>query len=521
MSFNATSSLTAQAGETKVMLTRQAAYPFWASQTQTGNLGYGVIWLGQSKAPVAGGCVYEPIPGPYRHISQGATPVATTDTFGVVYSGSAVPLTYPGNFPIVGIDIDTPGTEFIFYPANSQLFIVIERAISGVWSGSFTIEAWDSPGQCAQYYTTTFSSAGSLSVAPVPMVWSSDAWLRVNSVSANMDGALSEQLKIGLFVASGTVSYTGNTANFGTFSFTASASNSFFLPRAGPTEFVNSSLPWYSTRTTAASALLTNTTKVMNKEGNVLWGRISPAVQNVWKVQSTYINTLHPAEKAFLPLECGTYTFCPPSTDMTNFWDYSSNSAYALAVPVFRLDNDSLVNVGFLNDPDGGTSLAMNVDWHIEFRTSSTLFQIGLATSPIEALHSAQLALVKSGFFFDNFDHVAIIGKVLRVLGSLHPLMSAMSPLARGFMGTTQVSQTLSKVNKPPRGTTSQRSGLSQLRRNQGGAQGVRLPKRVGKQSVKRRTASRKDGTVPSTANAVANRMMGLNSAMRRARLPA
>lgn len=518
MSFNATTSLTANSGTTKVLLTRQAAYPFWAEQTAVGCLGYGVVWLGQQKAPVAGAAVVEPIPGPYRHISQGVAYTATQETFGVSYSGGT-PLSYPGNYPIIGIDQQVGGTEFIYVPANSTLFIVLARMVSGVWSGNFTLELWDSPGQHAQLYSSTFTSAGSFSVSPVGMSWPTNYWIRINSVSATLDGTNHEQFRMGLFVGSGTVTYTGSTTTMGTFALSASASGNFLLPRAGPTEFANSKLPWYSARTTAAAVLLTNTTKVMNKEGNVLWGRISPSVQNVWSVDSTYINTLHPAEKAFLPLECGTYSYCPPSTDMASFWDYSTNSAFALAVPVFRLDNDSMTNVGFLSDPDGATNLAMSVDWHIEFRTSSTLFQIGLSTAPIEALHSAQLALVQSGFFFDNFDHVAIIGKILRALGGLHPLISAMAPMAKGFLGTTQASSILSKQSRPPRATTAQRSGLSRTRRNPGSSQGVRLPPRVPRKK-RTGTPARRGGTAPSAANSVANRMMGLNSAMRRAKLP-
>lgn len=193
----------------------------------------------------------------------------------------------------------------------------------------------------------------------------------------------------------------------------------------------------------------------------MLWCRISPQNTSVWSASSTFANSVHPAEKAFLPLETGGYSFCPPSTDLADFWDYTSNSTYTETIPIVRLDNSSLVNVFWATDPDGLTSLAVNMDWHVEFRTSSTLFDIALCNAPIESLHSAQLAVVKSGFFFDNFDHVAIINGIIRTLSSFHPLFNVMAPVAAGILkGSSRATTTLSRKTRPPRASSAQRNGM-------------------------------------------------------------
>lgn len=465
MSFNSTTGLSLPAGTTKALLMRQATYPFWMEQSYNGILAYGAAWIGQVRPSGTGGCITEPLFGVLSTSPPGRNADPNATQVGIINASSPLQITYPGSQPLLGIDKGCPGTEFIYVPAGASLIVVVSQDQPSDMGGTILIEAWDSPGQSTSLQTVQLVGAAAAYAIGGITTFSGNVWVRINSASVSFSNSIFTTCQFGMVVASGSpISYSpGNSSSpMGAVIVNGPATRTMLLPAAGPTEFVNSKLPWFSTRTTAAAVLLSNTTKVMNKEGNVLWGRVAPAVNNVWTVSQTFINTLHPAEKAFLPLESGTYSYCPPSTDMSNFWDYSTPSAFVPAVPVVRLDNDSLVNIAFFSDPDGGTSLAMNVDWHIEFRTSSTLFQIGLSTAPIEALHSAQLALVKSGFFFDNFDHVSIINRIISGLGSLYPLVKTMAPMLRGAAGSSKAaSSIMSKQTSSVRATSARRSGIT------------------------------------------------------------
>jgi len=207
------------------------------------------------------------------------------------------------------------------------------------------------------------------------------------------------------------------------------------LPWAPPSEFATTPLPYYATRTTAAAALFTNVSKVQNKEGTIQAGRLNPKATNIWSAAKSALTNLHPSEKQLLGLETGFYTFCPPSTDLASFWDYTLSTAQgASAAPMVRLDNDSLANLFFFDDPDGSTSLAVNVDYHIEFRTTSALWPIGLSAMSLESLHAAQLSLVEVGFFFPNETHEELkkkvvprlataLGQVSSLVGVVHPTL--------------------------------------------------------------------------------------------------
>jgi hypothetical protein len=102
---------------------------------------------------------------------------------------------------------------------------------------------------------------------------------------------------------------------------------------------------------------------------------------------------------------------------------------------VVRLDNSSLVNAFVFTDPDAGTSLAVNVDYHIEFRTTSALWPIGLSSMSLEALHGAQLSLTEVGFFFPNETHKEVLGKVMPKLGSALGSVASLIGIAHPLLG--------------------------------------------------------------------------------------
>jgi hypothetical protein len=410
---------------------------------------------------------------------------------------NASPMRY--DFPVVGRDDALPGNLFIYVPTGYRIGFALgtigKLAGNGLYSSSPTngtmnwnIERWVAPGE-VQSLTLTALYGSVTHVSPptgattVPCAtyadsgnaifngMSTDGWYRLSSFSLiNITTAdstalvLSEETNIQVFVIPAATNTTvvapvttdaALTINVGAAG--ATASRNAMLPYFKPPEWSVSSLPWASTRLTAVGVLFTNVTKVLNKEGTVQAARLNPTSDNIYGQSSVVIPdssqlaNKHPSEKALLSLEKGFYTFCPPSTDLSKFWDYTRNSGTyemgssgadaamrQLECPVYRLDNDALINYFIFSDPNANTagdstSLAVNLDFHIEFRSVSSLWPIGLSTMSLESFHQAQMALVQTGFFFNNDDPATGHNRIKTILSSLAryiggPLAGAVVP---------------------------------------------------------------------------------------------
>jgi hypothetical protein len=298
-------------------------------------------------------------------------------------------------------------------------------------------EVWTSPGEVTTENTPALIIAAStMSISTVLAATGGSTGRWVRPVTFHVSSGVISQGSYGIDVIvsnASTLTFTPANGTLGGLVVTGLGVRSF-VPLVYAAEFANSQLPWFSTRTTATAALFTNVTQVLNKGGTVLCGRVSPQVLSPWAVTSSYVNNLHPAEKAFLPYETGAYTYCPPSTDMASFYDYTVPVSGPLTsqAPVYRLDNDSLVNHLFFSAPAlTGETLAVTVDWHVEFRTSSALFPIGLSTVTLEAFHQAQISLAAAGFFFENPEHKSVLSRVTSAVRKYGPTVaSAIHPMA-------------------------------------------------------------------------------------------
>jgi hypothetical protein len=216
------------------------------------------------------------------------------------------------------------------------------------------------------------------------------------------------------------------------------------------------------------SALLTNVTQVLYKAGTFLGGRVSPNVVNPFNVSKAYISTLHPAEKSQLSAEHGFYTFVPPSTDLSNFWDYTINTASGVsACPLYRLDNDSLAHVFFHTD-SVVANYSITVDWHLEFRTSSALFEIAISPVPLEGLHQAQLTLAQLGYFYNNWDHE----KVKRMITNIATYMLKSTPYGRMAYGAYRGFKKIAISGKPGPVTRPTNMVRTQVRKGRGRGRG-------------------------------------------------
>lgn len=472
MGFNQPADLTVESGvtATKVGLFRQATYPAWADQT----LPYGSYQCTWRATNVFGATTgTSNIEPEIVNWSTGPRPTSATTLVGA--SGTAT-ATSPA-YAIMGVDASTGPNPFIYMPANCSYTVIlytVANVNTSPIAATVTLQTWSSPGEISHSFVNISVAANVTGDACTVQTNPVGTWIRPSFVDFGTTGGATPLLQGPYFVtvfvhlSQTTTMQVGTSATLSpNLLFVPTAVVSYFMPLVNPVEFANSQLPWYSTRTTAVSLLATNVTQVLNKAGTVLGGRISPQVVSPWAVTKSYINSLHPAEKAWLPLETGVYTYCPPSTDLVDFWDYTLNtSAGAPNAPLMRLDNTSLVNIMYLTSSSTKESLAVTVTWHLEFRTSSALFQIALSGVQLESLHQAQLALAASGFFFENINHKAILAKITgavsRVLPVAFKVATALSPGLRAaavaYKAATKVAVPSASVSVPT--TTAKASGI-------------------------------------------------------------
>lgn len=512
LGFNSSLPVSVFTGETRVMLTRQAYYPLWLDYLANSSVpaAYGVSWttsiISEYAATYSASAT---VMG--NHVARTFGNAAVSGFLTPAIAGTSALQPYINfSYPILGVDAATGPQEWIYVPQGSWLMCtVIRSTTSTVLTAVVTVEIWQRPGDVAEYITNAFTVniGANKGGSATPAKFNIGAWVRPVKVNVASDAdpvAHDFTVYMGVGMSDGAPVYTPSTVNAGGWAFSGVNTGRMFLPAAVTPEYENSTIPWSGTRVTAVSALFTNTTKVLNKEGTVLWGRLNPAATDVWNSKGFNLTSLHPAEKAYMDLEQGTYTYCPPSTDLADFRSYYIVPETTLSpCPVYRLDNAAMVNFGAFTDPDGGTNLALNLDWHIEFRSSSTLFNLGVSSLTLEALHAAQIGLLKAGFFYHNFDHVMVLNGIIKAIGSLNPFLKMAAPLAKGLLGSSSVAiSNRPGRNNRPTPTSGARSGIVSERRQ---TRKRRPPPRLPPRTRPRVTRSR---TQVSRANAAMDRII-------------
>lgn len=476
MGFNTPTKLQVSSTDTRVMLARQAAFPLWADRVPDGChfqvMDYamqagtgGLLLFHQPSYPIMNRTRTGSTPGPVNGFMTG------NGWSAVSLSVTAPAIQCTDSMPYLGVDKECGDSPFIYIPGGASLYVQVNVGTDATGMRmQVMLERWLAPGEVV----STPMLPSTTSPPSRYQVWTDSpysptvgVWVRPVSAaisSGTPSTAVWGSVIVSYLPAGGTTGIVAGPNSSISWSMTATTAVTVptFLPLSYPSEFNTSSIPWSSTRLTAVAVLGTNVTKVMNKEGVALCGRLSPERVSPFNAVSNDLLTLHPAEKQQLALETGFYTYCPPSTDLSSFLDYS---VWVLGnptpIPVYRLDNDALFNLVVLQDPDGGTVLSINLDWHIEFRSTSSLWQIGLSSVALEQLHQAQLALVASGFFFCNFDHKALL---TRIASSLTSAARQLLPAAAGAVhpalgnAANQILMS-SKPKNAPQPTSAKRAG--------------------------------------------------------------
>jgi hypothetical protein len=438
MAFNAPTTInvssTLSDSGSELTLFRSPTYPVWADFYTDY---YAIVEGTTSRALTStGGVTIQNLTADPAYNNVMIYPNYRTSPTGQYPGYTAVNGSFPSKrWPVLGRD---SGLEYIFVPRYCTVFLTVctQVVTTAATNLGITLEQWVGPGEVNTIETLGVILSGNRATTAA-VVAKSDfgRWIRLREIAAQMPDT-APQLYYSLCVTTGAALNGGPlTTGAGlittTFDPLPTPRPNLHLPVAEPVEFANSILPWQATRVTSAAVLCTNVTQVLNKNGTVLCGRLSPNINDAWTCTPSTLMNLHPAEKAFLPMETGMYTYAPPSTDLVFFTDCTLNvSQGAPQTPIFSLPNTALYNKAFFKCSVDEV-LALTCSWHIEFRTTSSLFTVGLSAMSLESLHAAQLALTELGYFFENNNHKGILGKVVglakkyapNVLANVHPAL--------------------------------------------------------------------------------------------------
>lgn len=199
------------------------------------------------------------------------------------------------------------------------------------------------------------------------------------------------------------------------------------FPLTEPPELAVTNLPYQSVRATATSVLLSNVTAVMKKEGTATAARLQiGALGALDPTAWGSFGRIHPKDRYFAALEHGVYSYTLPDAQSEIFQDavigQGQLSQQGQTWPnrgVFTIDGSAFVNCIILTDLDAGTAnsdtsqFAVRLIRHIEFRTSSRLFQTSFSKVSLDSYHLAQMALADIGCFTENPIHPALIGSMV------------------------------------------------------------------------------------------------------------
>jgi len=504
LGFNSSIALSVPTGSQycRGALCRQAYYPHWCDQP---NGEYSALVDYPIFLPRAGHFAVESLlANPEREVMCHASSAASS-----TYPGWAGgPTTTLFSHAILGTDSETGPQPWIYVPNGGTLAaLIVGVSIFTVDPAlQITFQVWKGPGEVANSTQLILANAVMNTTGAFgTILFGGGAWVRPFSVNSN-NGDFGFGLGLHIAVTTrNTLTYTSSAVNAGVINIAGGygvASN--FLPLGVTNEYEVTSLPWNSSRVIGVSLLLSNTTKALNKEGDLLAARLLPGSADLFNFTRADLNAVHPSEKLFTSLETGLYAFVPPADQIADFVDYAmfigtwNMSITAKSVPVYDLSSNTPVCCYSMFDVDGGTQMSGTLNWCMEFRTMSTLWSLGVSTLTIEDLHRAQVVLANHLPFSSNTGHLTYIKALLAAAGVLFPqrqlAITAASKLADALSPARPQTRNLPKTNldttvktkartktKPAKwpkkmgGMTRTKASASTVRKRAGGTR-VRMP---------------------------------------------
>lgn len=400
---------TSDLGKTNAVLCRSPTYPLWVSRSFSSTSVY------MQSSTAVGGAVGTTVFNSFdaETLTSAGTPLVDS----VSHTNAAI----VDNFAVL---TDYGSTNALYIPFGSTMSILINSgaAASGeidVTLAYFSKGEWLS--QTVRLVAGTASYANYFVFQGIPGA--------APTVGSIVDGATGV---VGGFVAliTGVVSTTTNSftgrpilfgwAHAGYLNNPSGAATSLLVPFSPAVEFKNSTVPYTRCRANATAALFTNVTAALAKEGTILAGRLNSGTYNFYDVTEANINTAPPTQRYFGPLEKGLYTFSSPSLsdNLSDGWLTQANSGTRNTTAFPRFDPDvGMFHAMIFSDlgaASTGTQIATSVYTHIEFEPTTSLFQLGVSMQTLEALHAAEIALLKFGHFHENPIHWAAIAAAAR-----------------------------------------------------------------------------------------------------------
>lgn len=406
---------TVSVDQTRVMmLCRSPVHPAWIGEIQTTPQTWSVFLLSD----------------PARSQTFASGTILFDDTWVGISAEGSPPQSFANDFQTYPLGTLENGDLYLMRPVgmSAQLSLTTSSAVT-ISSCRITVATFD--GVQVQSRITTFIAGTAATNFSIPLNVGEPAlgvggasWFRVQS------------LDIAFNTATTLTGYLmGATTNGSLLAPTASLSTTvitYFRPVMPVPEFRVSEIPYSSVRQNASSLLATNVTAVLSKEGTVLAARVPRATmdsarENLWDPTvcqtSTLILSAAPQEKYFGPLEKGIYSYTLPDAASERFRDctsdvavYSGTTSTGVKMPLFPLEGFDYLSFFVMHDyyTTTVTTLLLTVDSHLEFRTNSALFPLGFSSTLLESYHVAQMALARSGVFFENPTHLSAIVSMMR-----------------------------------------------------------------------------------------------------------
>lgn len=264
------------ATEMKGLLCRQPAWPLWVQQTQT-DIAQLVSYTTTGPSGIVEPLLNNNSRTSFTVAERPADYYNTAKTASILRPGLSGIVAPNWTYPLLG-GMDT--RVYTFVPADSYLSLVFGMRTHTVNTGatfvaSIIYEVWSSPSDCYKVNTPDFTVdqnflAGYYNVG----ITTENLWIR--PVEIRTTSAVNTDITeptVSVVWSTGVPTFTQSAVTQGTFTFSDRAAT--LLVPVGPVpEFDVTERPWQDTRTTATAVLMTNVTKVLNKEGTVIAGRL-------------------------------------------------------------------------------------------------------------------------------------------------------------------------------------------------------------------------------------------------------
>lgn len=402
LSYNTPASISGTAaGYARIGFYPQAALPLWIDSSSTNQSTF-----------VAYSVPDTTVVSPYRNYemtklySWGSGSMTGSATVPTV-TGATGSLT---GFPAVGKDSATGPLPWTNVPDGCSVTLI---AGYGVSSGTtpYTVvvelESWWGPGEVNALTSSNIDITTNVQSGSVLLSSNTVGGLWIRPRSVNIQGSpLSTLFTLGLFITAGTPVVTHTSAlRFGSIAVTAGTAKALYQPAIYPSDFEVSTAPWNDTRVTAGELRVLNVTSMLNRGGTVLGARLQQedfnpvsgtrSVVTTWT--SAQVASANALDKVYEAADAPLTGFHLPPAATSEFFDYSEavagTTSLPQSLPVFRLDDRRPYMALYYVLP-AAFNLAMQLEWHLEFRSSRTLFPLGFSRISTETMSTAARLLV-------------------------------------------------------------------------------------------------------------------------------